>query len=415
MQSEVVFDRRNGWLPKVIREEGELRLRFAGGADALHDPREFRIPLREDHLAVIRADLARHLILHSALQPLCRAAGTTGPLDEDAAVALLHPILLGTPSEVDVFLGRTPWDWATLAAYGADPDLLDDGQVVAALVDPREQPDWQRVRRLLADRERTRNGVQLSPLDGAVLEYTGQYVHASTIPRRLPDAVDPPLLPRVLEVIATAEEATAGLRIARDARRGVRGTDTADWTRMQDAVDAALRRAHPQLADAAARSVSFLVCSEAARRARDEPFDPEAVGLQGTVPPRELVLSDDTGVEQVWPPDAASSAVEAVWSFVAAHVGPENEIFSVEDRAGDQGIQLQLYASSLARVRAREEAERDGASVSWVEYGLAEDLAHYRALVRAFVAGGYDALDALTRWYADHDAFEEARAARAPR
>lgn len=51
MSGSIVFHRENSWLPKVIREDEDLRLEFAGGADALHDPRTFSIPIEEEHLA----------------------------------------------------------------------------------------------------------------------------------------------------------------------------------------------------------------------------------------------------------------------------------------------------------------------------------------------------------------------------
>lgn len=93
---DIVFTRRSGWIPQVIREDGELKLMLGAGADANHEPRTFTFPIGEAHLAVIREDLARHLLLWSAVLPLCDAAGTRGKLDENAAVALLDPILLST-------------------------------------------------------------------------------------------------------------------------------------------------------------------------------------------------------------------------------------------------------------------------------------------------------------------------------
>ncbi len=82
---EVVFTRESGWFPKVIRDDGVLRIELAAGADANHDPRLFTFPIEDAHLAVLRDDLARHLLLWSAILPLCDAAGTRGAMDEDAA------------------------------------------------------------------------------------------------------------------------------------------------------------------------------------------------------------------------------------------------------------------------------------------------------------------------------------------
>lgn len=106
---DIVFTRRSGWIPNVIREDGELKLMLGAGADANHDPRTFTFPIGEAHLAVIREDLARHLLLWSAVLPLCDAAGTRGPLDEEAAVALLDPVLLSVPADVDATFRRIRW------------------------------------------------------------------------------------------------------------------------------------------------------------------------------------------------------------------------------------------------------------------------------------------------------------------
>src|SRR3954452_20136403 len=103
---DVVFTRQSGWIPNVIREDGELKLTLGAGADANHDPRTFTFSISEAHLAVIQEDLARHLLLWSAVLPLCDAAGTRGRLDERAAVALLDPILLAAPADVDALFQR---------------------------------------------------------------------------------------------------------------------------------------------------------------------------------------------------------------------------------------------------------------------------------------------------------------------
>ncbi|WP_425271390.1 DUF6357 family protein [Micromonospora inaquosa] len=82
---DVVFTRGSGWIPTVIRAAGGLKLMLAAGADANHEPRAFTFPIGEAHLAVIREDLPRHLLLWSAVLPLCEAAGAQGRLDENAA------------------------------------------------------------------------------------------------------------------------------------------------------------------------------------------------------------------------------------------------------------------------------------------------------------------------------------------
>ncbi|ROP37169.1 DUF6357 family protein [Saccharothrix texasensis] len=266
---EVLFARENGWIPQVIRVDGELELRLGAGADANHDPRTFHVPLSEAHLDVIRGDLTRHLLLWSAILPLCTAAGTRGPLDERAAVALLDPVLFGTPDDVESLFRDIPWDKRQLIAHGADVGMLDRGQVLAALRSATEQSDWRRVHTYDADRDRARRGVRLTPLDAALLKYTGRYLHGGRIPTREPDAVDPDLLPEVMRVIATAEQACAGMGISPDRRAGRNHSNKdSEWTRMERAVDHAVRRAYPDLVDDAVRTVSFLMCSEAAARAR---------------------------------------------------------------------------------------------------------------------------------------------------
>jgi hypothetical protein len=229
--SESVFV-RTGWIPRVVREDGTLRIQLGAGADANHDPRTFSFPISEAHLDVIRDDLRRHLLLWCAMLPLCDAAGTRGPLDEDAAIALLDPVLLGTPAEVDALFRESGANTTMLVGHGADIALIERGQVVDSLRSATEQPDPARVQTYVANRERARRDVRLRPLDEAILKFTGQYLHGSTLPGRNPDAVDPELLPEVLTVIGTAEQACAGMWIHRDPRRGKRSTDKRDWDRM---------------------------------------------------------------------------------------------------------------------------------------------------------------------------------------
>ncbi len=217
--SETVFARPNVWMPRVIREGGVLRLELAAGADANHDPRTFTVAIDERHLAVIRDDLARHLLLYSALTSLWYAAGTRGPLDEVAAAALLDPILLAEPIEIDALFRRIRWDRARLIAQGADLELLEAGQIWSAMDSATETSNWSRVQEYEASRQRAESGVVLAPLDTAILRFTGHYLYGgASIPKRLVDAVDPDLLPDVVRVVATAEQACAGMRIGRVSR-----------------------------------------------------------------------------------------------------------------------------------------------------------------------------------------------------
>lgn len=404
--SEVIFARDDQWLPRVVREEGGLRAAVVGGADALHGPRVFSFPIEEAHVAALRVDLARHLILDSALRPLCDDAGTRGTLDEHAAVALLDPILLASPDDVDAFLRHTRWDRSALVARGANRALLDRGRVMAALGAADGRADWSRAQQDTADRDRSRRGVTLSALDAAVLRFTGQYLHAATVPRRDPAAVDAGLLPQVQQVIATAEQACAGLGIARDPRRGPRGTDKADWRRLESIVQQALGAAHPRLGADAVGSVSFLICSEAAGRALLGPYDTD--DSAAPAPRRTLTFTDDKQVVSTWQPGESPSAAEAFWAFVAERVDGHNEVFSLEDEAAGDGVQLHFYADSIARVTTVGPAA-DGQPEYRVEYALVDDLAHYRRMVRAYVTGGFAALADLGHWYGDAAEFEQAR------
>lgn len=406
-------------MPRVIRQgDGELRLEVVGGADALHDPRVFSIPVTESHVAVVRADLARHLILSSVLLPLCQDAGVSGPIDETAALALFDPILHGNAVEVDATLRVTRWDRGQLVAHGADLELLNRGSIFVAMADAQETADWTRAQEDDANRRRAQRGVALSPLDEAILKFTGHFLHGSTIPHRSPAAVDPARLPGVLQVLGIAEHACTGMRIARDPRRGVQGTDKADWARMETAVATALKRAHPELAADAVRTLTFLMCSEAAHAARHQPYDddlnqdPEAasvIPIAARVPERVLAMSDDQEHIRSWSPGDSEAAAETFWGFVAERFGSNNEVFSLEDEAAGDGIQLMFYADSIARVATVKASTESSESEYRVDYGLLDDLAHYRLAVRQYIAGGFRGLDDVCRWFRDSNALEAAR------
>ncbi|MFI8360283.1 DUF6357 family protein [Streptomyces sp. NPDC085612] len=413
---EAVFTRGIGWIPNVIREDGELKLMLGAGADANHDPRTFTFPIGEAHLAVIRTDLARHLLLWSAVLPLCDDAGTRGPLDEDAAVALLDPILLAPPADVDSFFRHTRWDRSRLVAHGADTGLLGRGRILAAMRSATETSDGKRAQEDRADRRRAERGVVLGPLDAAVLRFTGQYAHGASVPKRLPGAVDAALLPRVMRVIATVEQACAGMRIGLDPRRGRRATDKSDWDRMAAAVDAAVRRAHPGLADDAVRTVGFLMCSEAAQRSRNTPVaddeDPadtrDAPG--GSAEKTALTFTDDKGAERKWRRGAGPrGATSEFWEFVAERSAGDNEVFTIEDEERGEGIQLHFYADSVARVTTVRPG-RGGADPEYrVEYALVDGIRGYRQVVGTFVRGGCAALGGHGPWMSDVAEFEAAR------
>ncbi|WP_444951461.1 DUF6357 family protein [Micromonospora ureilytica] len=405
---DIVFTRSSGWIPKVIREDGELKLMLAAGADANHDPRTFTFPIGDDHLAVIREDLARHLLLWSAVLPLCDAAGTRGQLDEAAAAALLDPVLLSPPPDVDALFRRIRWDRNRLVAHGADIELLERGQVCAAMRAATEVSNEKRAQEYHANRRRAERGVALGPLDAAILRYTGQYLHGATIPRRSPDAVDPALLPQVMRVIATAEQARAGMRIGLDPRRGHRATDKRDWDRMAATIDAAVRRAYPELVDDAVRTVSFLMCSEAADRSRSAPVedDEEAADDHGKT---VLSFTDDKGGEKKWVRGGPRTASAEFWEFVADRSAGDNEVFTIEDEEMGEGIQLHFYADSIARITTARHGEAGSDPEHQVEYSLVDGIGGYRNLVSAFVRGGCAALEQHGPWMSNVAEFERAR------
>lgn len=412
---DIVFTRRSGWIPNVIREGGELQLMLGAGADANHDPRTFTFPIGEAHLAVIREDLARHLLLWSAVLPLCDAAGTRGPLDENAAVALLDPVLLSAPADVDATFRRIRWARGPLISHGADIDLLERGQVCAAMRSATERSDAKRTQKYHADRRRAERGQVLGILDAALLMYTGQYLHGATIPKRLPDAVDPALLPEVMRVIATAEQACAGLRIGRDPRRGKRGTDKRDWERMAATVEVAVRGVYPELVDDAVQTVSFLMCSEAVDRTRSAPMDDdeEAVGDRaesgGSARKTSLLFTDDKDAEKKWLRSQSRTATAEFWEFVGDHYAGDNEVFTIEDEAMGEGLQFHFYADSIARITTARKGEGGSDPEYRVEYSLVDGMGGYRKLLSAFVRGGCAALDEHGSWMSDAADLERAR------
>jgi hypothetical protein len=415
--SDVVYARGNSWFPKVIRDGSTLHLSVGAGADANHDPRTFTVPIDDAQLTVIRDDLARHLLVWSVLIPLAEAAGTRGPLDEATAVERVRRVLLCTPEELDALFRSIPWSKGQLIAHGADIDLLERGDVWAAMRTATSHSDWSRVQEHAALSRRAKAGVVLSPLDTAILRYTGQYLQGGTVPKRLPDAVEPALLPDIVRVISTAEEASAGMQINRDPRRGKTGTDKRDWDRMTAAVETALKNAYPELAAETVRSVTFLMTSEAAARARSLPIDGEddradrADRAPGAGPVRErtLLITDDKGGKQTWNPDSPITASAAFWGFVAERSSGGDAVFIFEDEAKGEGVQFEFNTDAVVRVTTMQEAKGDADPEYYIEYALVDGLPEYRALVRDFVEGGCAALDGYGPWMTDPDEFDEAR------
>lgn len=265
-QRDVVFTRKNGWMPQVVRKDGAYYIELGAGATANHEPRTFSFPISEAHLEVIKNDFKRHLLLWEAILPLCDAAGTQGPLDEEAAVALLDPILLGSEAEVEAFFKAIKWYNGQLISHHANPELLDKGEIFAALETITEDSDSTLAAEYQANRQRARRGVVLAPLDTAILKYTNQYLHGGGLASRNPEAVNPELLSEVLKVIAVAEEASAGMEFTSDAVNPLGRKQ--EWKLMQERIENAIHEHYPALVSDSLRTVSYLLCSEAASRAR---------------------------------------------------------------------------------------------------------------------------------------------------
>jgi hypothetical protein len=265
---EIVYRRAPGALPFVTRRDDALFLTFGAGADANHELRTFQLPISDAHLHVIQTDFARHLILWSALQSLADDAGTQNPLDEAAAFALLDSILLGSEAEIEELFKNSKWHKDTLIAHHADPALLALGKIFDAAQSLTPEADF----KLAQEYEASRRHLFIDPLDEAVLRYTNKYLHGGGLPSRNPNAVNPELLPSVLEIVSHAEQACAGMELPLDY-----GTDYARfherdkqaWHAISQVVERALHAAYPTLSSASVAALSFLMCSEAASRAKE--------------------------------------------------------------------------------------------------------------------------------------------------
>lgn len=266
---EVVFSRKAGWIPNVIRKNGLLYLELGAGADANHEPRTFSFLINEDHLVVIKESLARHLLLWAAVLPICEEAGTNNYFNDEAAMALLDPILFGSEAAVELLFQENNWDTRLLVAHNADIELLEQGKLFAALKTATPETDSKRAAEYTANQDRAKRGIVLSPLDEAILRYANQYIYRSNIPSRHPDEVDPKLLPEVLAVIATGEQASAGMELSPNKTAGkIYQINKQEWNTIRDTVTAAITKAYPTLSTDTVATISYLLCSEASSRAR---------------------------------------------------------------------------------------------------------------------------------------------------
>lgn len=261
--SEVIYTRKLGWMPFVVCKNNALFLELGAGADANHEPRTFDIPITEAHLEVIKNDFVRHMLLWSAILPLCDAAGTNDPIDEAAATNLCDAILLGTEADIEALFKEIKWFNNHLIAHHADPSLLDKGEIFAATKTLSTESDMELAKEYDAKRRWERQGITLSALDGAVLRYTNQYFYGGNTPSRNPELTNPALLPQVLEIVAVADQAVSGMETPTDWKVG-----DGSWDSFKETAKNALRQAYPDLHEKAVDTIGFLMFSEAADRAR---------------------------------------------------------------------------------------------------------------------------------------------------
>ncbi len=263
----VVYSRKAGGLPFVIEKDGALFLEFGAGSGPNREPRTFTLPITERHLAILRTDLTRHILLATVLYPLGDAAGTNRPLDEAKALKLVDSILFDSEMDVESLLHTVKWYEDTLIAHHANPTQLALGKVFAASKNLTAASDVTLAREYNASRRH----LFIAPLDEAILRYTNQYLQGGGLPSRNPKAVSSENLPRVLEVIAAAEQACKGMELPADYGTDYQRfheRDKKEWHMIKDTVEEALHSVYPDLVSGTLNSVSFLMCNEAASRAK---------------------------------------------------------------------------------------------------------------------------------------------------
>ncbi|MYS10962.1 CchlT, partial [Streptomyces sp. SID6041] len=99
----------------------------------------------------------------------------------------------------------------------------------------------------------------------------------------------------------------------------------------------------------------------------------------------------------------------AFWEFVAERSRPNNDVFTIEDEAMGEGIQVHFYADSIARITTLRKGRGGTEPEYGVEYRLVDGMSEYRTLVNAFARGGYASLDRHGPWIKDVEEFERAR------
>lgn len=95
-------------------------------------------------------------------------------------------------------------------------------------------------------------------------------------------------------------------------------------------------------------------------------------------------------------------------SSSAIAIAGDNEVFTIEDEAMGEGIQLHFYADSMARITTARKGGGGADPEYRVEYSLVDGIRGYRKLVSAFVRGGCAALDEHGSWMPDAADLERA-------
>lgn len=259
------------WAPRVVKDGDELMIVIGVDFNRGYDIREFLFPIIGTHLEVIRADLARHLLLWCVLEQLCERAGTgdrDGKPNKAKARAAIDCVLLGSELEIEKYFTHEQVPTRMLIAHGANPQKLEEGELFAALEGGvTAEGNWDLVWEYEINRDRARRGVHLSAFDVILLKYLNKYLHMGALPSRRPEAIDPSELPAVLKVIETAEQACAGMELPID-KQYPDPERTKRWNEIEAAVDDALKSVYPELSSDTVGAISFLMCSEASDRAR---------------------------------------------------------------------------------------------------------------------------------------------------
>ena len=127
---------RDVWLPSVFELDDRLLLHVLDGAGSNHDPRDFTVAIREEHLHALQDSLRRHILLLGPLSPLCYQAGDRRDWDGEEAARLTDAVLLAEPAEVDRTLREVEIDrWVLIAHHGSIP-LLDEHRYYEAMASP---------------------------------------------------------------------------------------------------------------------------------------------------------------------------------------------------------------------------------------------------------------------------------------